>query len=184
MPEKDILPYKKFPLIIPITAILISSLIYLLGAYILLGFGILVSIFYIIYCIGVELLVLIKSCTHCYYYGKICGLGKGKICALFFKKGNPEKFKSKEVHWYHLIPDFLTFIIPLVGGLIILYTNFSWFILVTMILILILSIGGNTVIRGFYACKFCKQRDLGCSAEQLFNKKKMLNKNTRYIKIF
>jgi len=172
MQEKDILTYEQFPLIIPITAILISLLIYILGAFILLEFGILVSIVYIIYCISVELLVLIKSCTHCYYYGKICGLGKGKICALFFKKGDPEKFISKQVHWYHLIPDFLIFIIPLVGGLIILYTNFSWFILLAMILILILSIGGNTVIRGFYACKFCKQRELVCSAEQLFNKKR------------
>ena len=172
MQERDDLSYEQFPLIIPITAILISLLIYLLGAYILLGFGILVSIVYIIYCIGVELSVLTKSCTYCYYYGKICGLGKGKICALFFKKGDPKKFATKQVHWYHLIPDFLTFIIPLVGGLIILYINFSWFILLAMILILILSTGGNTVIRGSYACKFCKQRNLGCSAQQLFNKKR------------
>ncbi len=171
MQEKDVLAYEQFPLIIPITAILVSLLIYFLGAYILLGFGFLFSIFFIIYCVGVEFFVLTRSCIHCYYYGKICGLGKGKICALFFKKGDPKKFVTKQVHWYHLVPDFLTFIIPLVGGLIALYTNFSWFILFAMILILMLSIGGNTVIRGYYACKFCKQRILGCSAQQLFNKK-------------
>jgi hypothetical protein len=35
-----------------------------------------------------------------------------------------------------------------------------------------LSMGGNAMLRGSLACKYCKQKELGCKAEQLFNKGK------------
>jgi len=172
MPENTSTTYEQFPLYIPLMATLQSLGIYLLGAYVLLGFGVLVALLYLVYCAIMEFFILQRSCKHCYYYGKVCGLGKGRLSALFFKKGNPEHFHTRQVHWYHLLPDFLTFIIPLIGGVISLYLIFSWIILVAMICILLLSVLGNFVIRGFFACKYCKQRQLGCPAQQLFDKKK------------
>jgi hypothetical protein len=64
----------------------------------------------------------------------------------------------------------LVLIFPLVGGIIILIMDFTWLILVLMVILVVLSLGGNALIRGSLACKYCKQRELGCPAEQLFNK--------------
>ena len=71
--------YYNFPLWIPFIAILISVISYSIGVVILSGFGIIFLFLYLFYCIGAELLVIIRSCKDCWYYGKICGLGKGKI---------------------------------------------------------------------------------------------------------
>ena len=167
--------YENFPSWIPLLAITDTLCIYLLGAIILSGFGIITSFLYLIYCGTLEIIVLKRSCINCYYYGKLCGMGKGKICSYFFKKGTPQRFTERKISWSDLLPDFLTFIIPLIGGVLLLYLRFFWLILGAMVLILILSIGGNLVIRGFFACKYCKQRELGCPAEQLFNKKTKKN---------
>ncbi|MCX6664644.1 MAG: hypothetical protein NT038_01080 [Euryarchaeota archaeon] len=163
--------YEKFPSWIPLLAITDALCIYLVGAIILSGFGIITSFLYIIYCGTLEIIVLRRSCINCYYYGKLCGLGKGKICPYFFKKGASQRFIERKISWFDLLPDFLTFIIPLIGGIILLYLRFSWLILGAMVLIFILSLGGNMVIRGSFACKYCKQRELGCPADRLFNKK-------------
>jgi hypothetical protein len=42
--------------------------------------------------VGVVLRRLV--CTNCYYYGKWCGTGWGKLAALLFKEGEMEKFST------------------------------------------------------------------------------------------
>lgn len=44
-------------------------------------------------------------------------------------------------------------------------------LLLALLFLMVLSTTGNAFIRGTFACQYCKQRDLGCPAEQLFNKK-------------
>ncbi|MDI6885002.1 MAG: hypothetical protein QMD22_01365 [archaeon] len=169
--------YENFPAWIPIVANLVTLSIYAIGAYILAGFGILFAILYLLYCLWIEIGILRRSCVDCYYYGKVCGLGKGKLCSVFFKKGDPQKFVEKEIPWAQLLPDFMVFIIPLAGGIILLVRAFTWLLVALLAIILILSFGGNAVIRGSFACKYCKQREIGCPAEQLFgSKEKTRNK--------
>jgi len=160
--------YENFPLWIVLLSSLVALLTYALGAYILSGFGILWPILYLLYCLGIEILLLRGSCVHCYYYGKVCGLGRGKLCALPFPKGDPQKFIEKEASWTTLLPDFMVFIFPIVGGIILLVTDFSWLIVAMMAILVILSSVGNAVIRGSLACKYCKQRKIGCPAEKMF----------------
>jgi hypothetical protein len=162
--------FEKFPVWVALLAWVLSLSIYGLGSYIFWLLYIPLTGAYILFCLWIEYRILRFSCVNCYYYGKTCGLGRGKLCTLLFKKGNPEKFNEKVISWKDLIPDFLVLIFPLVGGIIILIRDFKWLILVLMIILVILSIGGNAVIRGSFACKYCKQKELGCSAEQLFNK--------------
>jgi len=164
--------YRNFPLYFPIIAILISILSYIIGAAILIGFGFTIVFLYLTYCFGVELFVVFRSCKDCYYYGKICGLGKGKIAPLFVKKGDLNKFVKKKISWYDLIPDFLVGIIPIVGGIILSILDFSLIRIGMIVLLVILAFIGTAVIRGSFACKYCKQREIGCPAEKLFSKKK------------
>ena len=164
--------YENFPLWIPLIAIVVSIVSYIVGAVILIGFSIIVAILYLIYCLGVEMLVVFRSCKHCYYYDRVCGLGKGKIASLVTKKGDPKKFTEREVHFSDLVPDFLVAIFPIVGGIILSILDFSLIRIGMIILIVIISVGGNAVIRGSFACKYCKQREIGCPAQQFFSKKK------------
>ena len=164
--------YEDFPLWIPFIAIFVSLIGYSIGAIILSVFGIIFSILYLIYCLGAELLVILRSCKDCWYYGRICGLGKGKIAPLFVKKGDTEKFADRDISMIHMIPDFMVVIIPLVGGVILLIRDFSIVILFLMIILAVLFFGGTVFIRGNFACKYCKQKDIGCPAYTIFNKKK------------
>jgi len=162
--------YENFPVWIPLLSCVHSISIYAIGTFIFYQLAIFFAVLYLLFCLWFEFRTLQKSCVNCYYYGKICGLGRGKLSPLFFKKGNPERFTEKDISWKDLIPDFLILIFPLVGGIIILIMDFTWLILVLMVILVVLSLGGNALIRGSLACKYCKQRELGCPAEQFFNK--------------
>ena len=164
--------FENFPLWIPLIAILISLVCYGIGVLILSRFGIIFALFYIIYCIIIELLVIFRSCKNCWYYGKICGLGKGKIAPLFVKKGDTKIFTDRDISIVHLIPDFLVVIIPLLGGIIMLILDFSFVLLGLLIILAIVFFSGTALMRGTFACKYCKQKDIGCPADDLFNKKK------------
>jgi hypothetical protein len=36
-----------------------------------------------------------------------------------------------------------------------------------------LYLGGNAVVRGTFACNYCKQKEIGCTAEKLFRKEEI-----------
>jgi hypothetical protein len=92
------------------------------------------------------------------------------LSSLFFWKGNPEKFSHMNVTWKDIVPDFLTFMIPILAGILLMILNFSWTVLILVIALFLLGFLGNALVRGRLACRNCRQRELGCPAEQLFGK--------------
>ena len=163
--------YDNFPLWILILAVLISAISYGIGAVILSGFGLIFSALYIIYCISVEFMVIYRSCKNCWYYGKTCGLGKGRLAPFFVKKGDTKNFSDRDISMVHMIPDFMVVIFPLIGGIILLLFDFSISTLVLMIILAVLFFSGTAFVRSTFACEYCKQKDIGCPADELFNKR-------------
>ncbi|MBM3133429.1 MAG: hypothetical protein FJZ95_10445 [Chloroflexi bacterium] len=164
--------YDAFPARIVLICNSLSVAIYGIGIYVLSQLWIWLIVPYLIYSLGLEIRLLRSSCVNCYYYGKACAFGRGRLCALLFKKGDPQKFTAWEISWLSLLPDFMVSLIPIVGGIVLLVTDFSWLPLALVIVLVALSTAGNGIIRGAFACKYCKQRELGCPAERLFNKGK------------
>lgn len=164
--------YENFPLRIVLLSNALSLLTYALGAYILLNFGMPVVILYLMYCLWVEANVLRLSCVGCYYYGKVCAFGKGRLCAMLLKKAAPGTFAKRKISPVDILPDVLVFIIPVIGGVVLSISNFNWAIVGAMAALLVLSSAGNALVRGSFACKYCKQRELGCPADRMFNRKK------------
>jgi len=164
--------FENYPCKIIFISNLVSLGIYFIGAFIIWQLGLIWLTLYLIYILGFEIRLLKKSCTNCYYYGKYCAFGKGKISSLFFKKGNPDKFIQKKITWKAILPDFLISLIPFVVGIVLLIVNFNWLMLLLIVILVILTTAGSGFVRGSLACKFCKQREIGCPAEQLFNKRK------------
>lgn len=162
--------YEHFPWPLVVLANAVTLLIYAIGAYVLFGLGVWWAPLYLAYCCWVEYRVLTKSCVNCYYYGKVCCFGKGKLCSLIFRQGDPQKFADTVASWSDLAPDFMVLVFPVIGGVVQLVRDFNWLTLVLLVVLLVLSLGGNALVRGSFACRHCKQREIGCPAEKLFSK--------------
>lgn len=163
--------YEQYPPFIVILSNLVPILIYLIGAYILFQSGILWAIGYLLVVVLLEFRLLGKHCVDCYYYGRTCAFGKGRLSSLFFKKGQPERFNQKTITAKDLIPDFLVFIVPVLAGILLLVQKFSWIILGSVVALLLLGFAGNALVRGQLACRYCRQKEIGCPAQQMFDKK-------------
>ncbi len=164
--------YENYPIRIVIESNVVSFGIYVLGFLITYQLGRIPSIIYLGFIVVLEFRLIRYSCTNCYYWGKTCGFGKGRLSALFFKKGVPLKFCNNVITWKYMIPDLLVSLIPLVVGIILLIMNFEALMLFALILLIALTTAGNGYVRGTLTCRYCKQRELGCPADRLFNKGK------------
>ena len=162
--------FENYPWWIILVSNLVSITIYITGAYIIFKLGLVWLIIYLAYILGLEIRLLKTRCVNCYYYGKLCAFGKGKLSSILFKKGDPIKFLKENLSWKDIIPDFLVSIIPLIIGVVQMILKFDWLILSLVVLLVLLTSVGNGFVRGSLACKFCNQRKIGCHSEQLFDK--------------
>ncbi|MFA4825330.1 MAG: hypothetical protein WC593_09255 [Methanoregula sp.] len=161
---------ENYPAIIVIGSNLLSLLIYVIGAIILYRFSLVWVIGYVLFILLLEFRLLHGHCVDCYYYGKTCAFGKGRLSSRFFQRGNPEKFNRMKITWKDIVPDFLVFIVPVLAGILLLIQEFTWTVLILIIALFTLGFFGNALVRGKLACRYCKQREIGCPAEQLFGK--------------
>ncbi len=69
-----------------------------------------------------------------------------------------------------MIPDLLISLIPFVVGITVLILQFDLMLLSAVLLLVLLTTTGNGYARGTLACRHCKQGELGCPANLLFNK--------------
>jgi hypothetical protein len=134
------------------------------------GLGVWALAAYLIYCVWMEIRLLRYHCVDCWYYGKVCAFGRGWLCALLFRQGDPQRFAQKQLSWSDLLPDFAVSLIPMAAAVIQLVTGFRWVTLVLLAAMLVLTFWGNAVVRGSFACRHCGQRQSGCPAERLFGK--------------
>jgi hypothetical protein len=162
--------YENYPTWIMLVCTMVPLSIYVIGAAILSGFNLWVSGAFLLFCLWLEVRVMQKSCINCYYYGKNCGTGKGRLCALLFKQGDPQRFAAKEATWKDIVPDFLVSLLPLIGGIALSFPDFSWLRVILLVLLIALSSGGTAAMRGNLLCKYCEQGRLGCPAAKLFEK--------------
>jgi hypothetical protein len=164
--------YENFPVWIVILSNLVAFLIYGLGFLVLHRLGLLFSVGYLVYVLALEFRLLRNHCTNCYYWGKTCGFGKGRLSSLLFKKGDIAKFCDNNITWKDMIPDVLVTLIPLGAGIYLLAMDFDFIILSILFLLVFLTTMGNGFVRGTLTCRHCKQKELGCPADLLFNKGK------------
>ncbi len=162
--------YENFPLWIVAVSNVVSLLTYGMGVFVMIHLGWLVASIYLAYILLFEIRLVSTHCVNCYYWGKTCGFGKGRVSSLFFKKGDASKFCSRKMTWKDMIPDMLIVAIPLITAIVLIIQAFDILLIVAVLALLTLSSAGNAYIRGSLTCKYCKQRELGCPADRLFNK--------------
>jgi len=167
---KTINSHENFPIWIVTLSSLASIMTYGLGFLVMYRLGRIFSLLYLAFALLLEYRLIRYHCINCYYWGKRCGFGKGLVSSLFFKRGDNSKFCTKDMSWKDLIPDLLLTLIPIATGIFLLIAKFDIILLTAIIVLLILATAGNQFIRGKLTCRYCKQRELGCPAEKLFNK--------------
>jgi hypothetical protein len=163
---------ENYPIPVVIVSNLLTLLIYAIGVYIIFRLSILLVICYVIFILVLEFRLLGSHCVNCYYFGRTCAFGKGRLSSLLFRKGSMERFNEKPIIWRDIVPDFLVFFIPMIAGVILLVQEFSLTVLILVLILFLLGFPGNALVRGRLACRYCKQRSIGCPAEQLFGKSK------------
>jgi len=161
--------FDDYPAWIVILCNAVSWAIYAVGAYVLARVSIWLAVPYLVYILWLEARLLRNACVDCAYYGKMCAFGRGKICGAVFQRGDAQRFSAREVSWKDMIPDLLVSLIPLAGGILLLVLNgWDWLIAGLLLLLLILASSVTGLVRGNLACKYCRQKDLGCPAYELF----------------
>jgi len=162
--------YDNYPLWIVIMSNFVSLSIYGLGFIIMIRLGWIFSILYLVFIMILEYRLVRKHCIDCFYWGKTCGFGKGRLSSLLFKKGDTSRFCANEMTWKNMIPDLLVSLLPFAIGTILLIIKFDVILLFALTILIVLSTAGNGFIRGTLTCRYCKQKELGCPADRLFNK--------------
>lgn len=122
---------------------------------------------YIAFAITMVYIILRKLvCTNCYYYSKWCSLGWGKLSALFFKKGDIQKFSScPGIKMAGPTYGLLCFI-PLALIIISLFQNFTITKIIVLVLLFIVCLF-SAVINRRKTCSKCKMRLVcpGCAVK-------------------
>jgi len=123
---------------------------------------------YLAFAVVMVFIVLRKLvCTNCYYYGKWCPIGWGKLSALFFRKGSIEKFSTGiGVKLTPLTYGLLT-LIPLVLIIISIIREFTVVKAAVLVLLILVSIYSGAVSRK-NSCMKCKMRLIcpGCAVKE------------------
>jgi len=96
-------------------------------------------------------------CTNCYYYGKWCGIGWGKLSALFFKKGDVEGFNTSIGQKLAPLTYGILSLIPLILIVISIFHEFTISKIVVLLLLLLVSFYSGTFSRK-KACAKCKMK--------------------------
>lgn len=162
--------FENYPSSIIATTILFQLAIYFIGGYIIFHFNLALFFLYLAYLVVLEITFYPKSCVYCYYYGKWCAFGKGKVAGWFFEKKESERFCEREASFIKMIPEMLVVLVPIILGIVVLIQNFSLVILVLIVLDIILLTYGNSYVRSKLTCPHCKQGEICCPARAMFNK--------------
>ena len=96
-------------------------------------------------------------CTRCYYYGKRCHVGWGKISSTFFKQGNIVDFSTCTGS---KIPPVLfgsLALVPILTGIILIFKNPA-LITCILLLFLVLFVVYSSVISRKKSCSLCKMK--------------------------
>ncbi len=160
--------FEQFPAWMVAVSVLHALSIYALGLLILWAAGPLVVGAYVVLCLWLEANTLRTGCRDCFYYGKRCAFGRGLVAARIVKRGQPERFAARCITWRALVPDLLVGLVPLLGGIVLSITAFTWWRLLALAVLVFLSSVATGYVRGSLACPHCKQMELGCPAQKLF----------------
>jgi len=149
---------EEYPTAQAIFANVVMMLWLALGAVACWFFYPLIGLIYLVFALVMVYVVLRKLvCPNCYYHGKCCHIGWGKLSAFLFKKGNIEDFDTSFSLKIAPLTYGLLTLIPLILIAISIFQEFLISKVVIMVILLAISFYSGTIGRK-KACLVCKMR--------------------------
>ncbi len=163
--------FDKYPVSTTIIFWMVGLLNIMIGIYLLSMINIILSVLFLAYVIIIELQVYREGCVSCWYYGKRCASGRGKIAPKLFRKQDPKRFCEKKVTWKNLLPTVLVTAIPVAAGIYVMFQAFTYLVLGLTIIPLLIWFIGSPLLYGKTVCPHCRQGRICCPANDFFGKK-------------
>ena len=127
-----------------------------LGIYILWGIRDFLGLAYIVYSlIALTLILPLSRCASCFYHGRACNTGWGRVAAYLFPKGDESRFV---VNYNYAIFLHLLWLVPLLASLIQLLRNRSLLALIIFAAYLLVLLMEKIILKKL-ACARCHQRE-------------------------
>jgi hypothetical protein len=104
---------------------------------------------------ALTLVLPLSRCVNCFYYGRACNTGWGKVAAYLYAKGDESKYAE---HYGYAIFLHLLWVVPLLASFLKLIMGKSLFFLI-FVLVYALVLWIEKVGLKKLACRRCHQRD-------------------------
>ncbi|MDO8886570.1 hypothetical protein [Candidatus Oleimmundimicrobium sp.] len=112
-----------YPFYTPFLRTILNIIVFLIGAYIIFSeFGMSIFLVYFAYCLIAFFYLMNNRCVRCYYHGKFCSTGIGKVAGIY-KKDTVNKFIKGQ--WQNIFL-FLVPFIPFVTLIVLIIFKFTW----------------------------------------------------------
>lgn len=155
---------ESYPSNIVIVSNLLGVLSYAFGASILWLLSPPVAIAYIGLVVFTFILSMRFRCRFCYYYGKRCFSGMGRLAALLLAKGKAEDFGRSRNVAPAAVASFAVMLLPLAGAVAVGLSGLSRLLLALVIIYVMVAIVPGFYVRANMYCKDCRQGQMGCPA--------------------
>jgi hypothetical protein len=135
---------------------IILLIAFALGIYVLLDLHHMLAIVYILYSvIALTLILPLSRCVSCFYHGKLCNTGWGRVAFYLFKKGDESKYVE---HYNYAIFLHLLWLFPLLVALLQLVRKRDVLALSILVIYLFILFVEKIVLKKL-CCKRCHQKE-------------------------
>jgi len=117
----------------------------------------LLTIVWVIMIVIIQILLKKHLCSGCYYYGKLCHLGWGKISSALFKQDSGNLKTGMNLSFFYIIPPPVILLTSLVFAIINNSSWTYWFVLVLYVIFNAVSFPARKK-----SCSLCVMREV-CS---------------------
>jgi hypothetical protein len=152
---------ENYPIKIVCVSATLTIISYLLGTLVFYVLHPVLGILFLLLTVSTIIVSMRLRCTHCYYLGKYCNFGLGKLAAIIFKKGDPKEFENPRKVISTAILSFGTMLLPVIAGIWLVLFDFSLVNLGLLLVYIFFGILPNFFVRGSF-CDKCMQGQLGC----------------------
>lgn len=149
--------YQDYPVFTVLLRWLFLGIAFALGVYILLKFEAILAYIYVFYgAICLTLILPLSRCVYCFYHGRCCDSGFGKVAAYLFPKSDESQYASKYVYF---TLTYLFWLLPGIVGFVQVLRRRSLPVLLIFLAFLLALLLERVVLKNL-GCKNCHQREI------------------------
>ncbi len=153
--EKQSPCFSDYPKFVILGRLILLGLVFSSGIYVFYQLKSELSFIYIFYSlVAIGLILPLSRCVFCFYHGRFCNLGWGKVAGFLFPKRPEDNFTSGYAYMLFIYP---IWVFPLLGTVfqVLRFRNFFWLVFSAGYVLLLFL---EKVYLKKAGCRFCSQK--------------------------